>query len=252
MPRLLGAYQFDFVAAIQPATGTASNIAEYAYQLPAGVRPNRYASGPFCKFHLHGLPTAPGVYAIIVGDDPKYIGSCENLSDRFGANGYGYIAARNCHSDGQATNCKINSLVLASVKAGESIAVWFHACARPKTVEADVIARLHPPWNGRQKRATMPSDLTPNVGPQGAAAERFRRALQYEFARAAGLGLASISIRAGDLHRTVGGYPGKSHRMPVCCHAMKSMMGSGDTVLVSPPSGLGASLTIEYGLPRPA
>lgn len=250
MTRNFGAYRFEFVAAARPATDAAGKIVEYAYKLPAGVRPNRYGLGPFCRFQLEGAATGSGVYAITVGDDLKYIGECENLSERFGPNGYGYIAARNCFSDGQATNCKVNSLILASAKAGDSIGVWFHPTTRRMAVEAQLVDELRPPWNGRRGSGTARSIHTPVMRSSVPTVEIFRRTLEREFAKAGRAGLGSVIIRAGDLHRTVGGYPGNKHRMPVCCQVMKSLIRPGDNVLETPRSGAGASLTIEYRLPR--
>jgi 5-methylcytosine-specific restriction protein A len=63
-------------------------------------------------------------------------------------------------------------------------------------------------------------------------------------------GLSKIAVNSGDLHRQVGGYPGPNHRMPMCCAAMRSEMRNGDKIIQSPPKGNGASLTIEYQLPR--
>jgi 5-methylcytosine-specific restriction protein A len=53
-------------------------------------------------------------------------------------------------------------------------------------------------------------------------------------------------ITAGQLHRDVGGYPGPSHRMPVCCSVMRQEMSHRDKVVAEPPKGAGASLTISY------
>ena len=62
------------------------------------------------------------------------------------------------------------------------------------------------------------------------------------------LNLTNIEINSGELHRKLGGYPGKNHRMPVCCHAMRKMMREGDVIISQPPKGNGASLTIRYFL----
>ena len=78
-------------------------------------------------------------------------------------------------------------------------------------------------------------------------AETFRKALQRVFAEAKG---SFVDVTSGDLHRLVGGYPGRSHKMPVCCDVMRMAMQSGDTILASPPKGRGATLTIRYILPR--
>lgn len=63
-------------------------------------------------------------------------------------------------------------------------------------------------------------------------------------------GLAHVDVKAGDLHRGVGGYPGHNHRMPVCCEVMLRKMKTGDTVLNEPPKGKGASLELRYKIPR--
>ncbi len=55
-----------------------------------------------------------------------------------------------------------------------------------------------------------------------------------------------IDLNAGEIHRTLGGYPGKNHRMPICCKAMRSLMASDDMILYQPSKGNGASLTVRY------
>ena len=252
MTKNFGSYQFNFVAEIHLDTDRAGNIIEYSYELPRSIRPNRYAAGPFCRFDMHGATAGPGVYAITVGGELKYVGECEDLSHRFGPNGYGYIAARNCHSDGQATNCKVNALILVCARVGDVIRVWFHQARRHKAIEGELIDELRPPWNGRQRSGDRNSGRISKMENMMRPAGVFRAALEQEFTSAVGLGLRSITIRAGDLHRAVGGYPGKNHRMPLCCEVMRSAMQSGDKVLENPSSGAGASLRIEYRLRRRA
>jgi 5-methylcytosine-specific restriction protein A len=83
-------------------------------------------------------------------------------------------------------------------------------------------------------------------------ARDFQIALEREFADAQQAGRASVEINAGTLHRQIGAYPGRDHRMPVCCRVMRSRLRAGlDEIVDSPPSGQGASLTIRYRLPRP-
>lgn len=250
MTRKLGVYQFEFVAEVHPATDGAGKIVEYVHRLPRGIQPNRYASGPFCKFELEVEATGPGVYAITLGNDIKYVGETENLPERFGPKGYGYIAARNCHGDGQATNCKINSIILRYAKLGHSIKLWFHQTRHRKAVESELIAQLRPPWNGRV--GSTKAHRYPALGPAqpAATADAFREALERELARATRLGLRSVRIRAGDLHHAVGGYPSTDHRMPLCCQIMIATMRQDDRILESPPSSTGANLTVEFRLPR--
>jgi 5-methylcytosine-specific restriction protein A len=78
----------------------------------------------------------------------------------------------------------------------------------------------------------------------------FETALQRILAGAAAAGQPSVTVNAGELHATVGGYPGPNHRMPLCCQVMKDAMRPSDAVLHSPPSGQGATLTVQYRLPR--
>lgn len=61
-------------------------------------------------------------------------------------------------------------------------------------------------------------------------------------------GLDYLDITSGDLHRKVGGYPGRNHSMPTCCNVMRSLMKPNDEVLQSPLKGKGATLTIRYYL----
>jgi hypothetical protein len=46
-------------------------------------------------------------------------------------------------------------------------------------------------------------------------------------------GKATADMNAGDLHKRVGGYPGKNHRMPVCCGVMRGSLAPdvGDVIL---------------------
>ena len=84
-----------------------------------------------------------------------------------------------------------------------------------------------------------------------ATAEDFRSALSSLLDEANRLGFSYIAITAGALHRRVGGYPGTEHRMPICCAAMRGVMGPSDRIVEQPPSGNGASLLIQFALPRP-
>jgi hypothetical protein len=55
-----------------------------------------------------------------------------------------------------------------------------------------------------------------------------------------------VEVISGDLHRQVGEYPGRNHKMPTCCNVMKSMMKSNDEIISEPPKGKGATLKIKY------
>ena len=72
------------------------------------------------------------------------------------------------------------------------------------------------------------------------------------FSHASVAGEKFVDVKAGDLHKIVGWYPGPNHRMPICCRVMREEMQPGDFVVEEPPKGAGASLTIRYFLPRAA
>ena len=210
---------------------------------------------------LSAAPRAPGVYAIFVDAELRYIGECQDLAARFGSSGYGKIQPRNCHHDGQSTNYKLNSRVLAAARRGEVANVWFCHTPDHKTMEQQLLAAVETPWNGRGgggKNAPRRRGRPSNSGSRPASArprqgtfkEEFRRALMEVLARAAAEGAEVLEVRVGDFHRQQGGYPGPNHRMPSCCSAMRSLMDSCDRFVYQPPRGNGASLTIEYRLPR--
>lgn len=80
--------------------------------------------------------------------------------------------------------------------------------------------------------------------------DEFRRELSARFRRAVERNATSLEVNSGELHRSLGGYPGPNHQMPSCCDVMHEATGKDDEIVTSPPSGRGASLTIRYRIPR--
>ena len=80
--------------------------------------------------------------------------------------------------------------------------------------------------------------------------EDFQAALDKIFALAEEQGLTAVAVKSGNLHRLVGDYPRRNHRMPLCCHVMRKNMSYDDEILNKPPRGKGASLVILYKMPR--
>jgi len=78
----------------------------------------------------------------------------------------------------------------------------------------------------------------------------FQRELRSQFRLAERSGERTIEVNSGDLHRGLGGYPGLNHQMPSCCEAMYNEARMSDEIIMRPPKGKGASLTIRYYLPR--
>ncbi len=261
--RSLARHEFWLVGPLQIRRTADGELDQYTHHFETEVRTNAHGVGPFCYMGLPAAPNAAGVYAILVGGELRYIGECQDLAGRFGPRGYGQIHPRNCHHDGQSTNCKINASVLEAAKIGLKASVWFCPCEERSALESELISHFSPLWNGRRPSTTQgieePASPTRQV-PQrrtrstGRAPRKkdFEKALIALLAEAQCGEEAVIRIRAGDLHTHVGRYPGPDHRMPSCCAAMRSLMESGDRFVYKPPRGDGARLTVEYRLPRPS
>ena len=78
--------------------------------------------------------------------------------------------------------------------------------------------------------------------------DHFRHELSAQLGRAAAQNFADVLINSGELYRSLGGYPGSVHGMPVCCDAMEAEIMPGDVVLVEKCTGSG--MTVRYYLPR--
>jgi hypothetical protein len=94
--------------------------------------------------------------------------------------------------------------------------------------------------------ASTANDSTAKLDASPPTAQGFAREIEAFRDRARSEGKESITLTAGEVHRRVGGYPGPTHRMPVCCAAMRRAMGPRDAIVTAPPRGNGASLTIRY------
>ena len=81
-------------------------------------------------------------------------------------------------------------------------------------------------------------------------AAAFEAEIRRRWRAAEEAGADFVDVRAGDVHRSVGGYPGPGQRMPDCYYVMRRMMTAGDVELTEPPRGAGATLVVRYKLPR--
>lgn len=143
-------YAFKYICDIEPERNDNGAVRtfspHYRYKDADLLALNKYGTGPFCKFKvLRGIAKS-GVYAFVVDERVQYIGECENLSNRFNM-GYGNISPRNCFTGGQETNCRINSLVFASVAEGLEITLWFHETDNYKEVERVLRKQEKLAWN---------------------------------------------------------------------------------------------------------
>ena len=119
------------------------------YEGAENTRLNRYGEGPFCRFTVKDLPSTSGVYALTVDGVVAYVGKADNLTQRWGPQGYGNISPRNCYVGGQSTNCKVNNYILLCTREDRRTDLWIHETSDAGSVEAKVIRELDPPWNGQ-------------------------------------------------------------------------------------------------------
>lgn len=112
---------------------------------------NEWGDRPYRRFWLDAPDIAHhrGVYAFASAGVVKYIGRSRDPFRRRIEQGYGYIAPRACFLDGQSTNCKVNSL---ANQAWPDVDYFVHVEEdeeRLMALEADLIMRYSPEWNGR-------------------------------------------------------------------------------------------------------
>ncbi len=148
---------FVHAAAIEPERDPDGALLELTpqsrYASATAMRLNRYGSGPFCRFFIEGLPRTSGVYVVTVDNVPVYVGVAVNLAKRWGPAGYANISPRACYENGQSTNCKVNKYLLRAAREGCQIDLWIHENPDPAPIEASLISRIDPPWNGHRPRS---------------------------------------------------------------------------------------------------
>lgn len=158
---IIDGLEFTFVSLIKPGRDESGKVLEYSpagrYHNRKALPLNKWGSGPFCYFRLESPRSWEhlGVYAIVDRNGKVlYVGKCtgrtSTLAKRFNS-GYGIISPKNCYSDGQSTNCRVNHLVLEATLAGDALSLVFHQTRTGKeasSVEASLISDIgKPPWN---------------------------------------------------------------------------------------------------------
>lgn len=143
--------------------------------------------------------------------------------------------------------------IASAIDVRKSVDALVAATDTLKEKTAEAIGKLEATVK-REKREEKPPEAEPAKKPEDRrlppTTEDFQSELDKVFAKAQQEGKPFIEVKSGDLHRSVGGYPGPNHRIPLCCTVMKRTMKPGDEILRQPPSGLGATLAIRFELPR--
>lgn len=262
MKKLLG-YDFEFVQDIQPVLDRYGRILEYSpqgqYDKWDSFKLNKYGSGTFCRFSIHPKWSGvSGVYAVFIDDKLAYIGQASDFAKRFNM-GYGNISPRNCYIGGQSTNCKINKLVLNSIKAGKRVSVYFHITNAYNQVESELIKYYKPPYNDSLaepvreytriawNQAEFSPKTTSNViyknKTKNPSIAEVRKFIQNEIKTARAQGKKELLIRSGDIHKRLN----MSNAYPTVCSAMRTLEGECKYEIVEEPrKGNGSRLVFRY------
>ena len=256
-------YDFEFVQDINPVLDNYGKINEFfpqeRYKNKDNLELNNHGDGAFCKFAIHPRWSGvSGVYAFYIDDTLAYIGQALDLAKRFNM-GYGTIAPRNCYVRGQSTNCKINKLVLNSIKANKKVSLYFHMTHNFNEVERELIQHYNPEYNGVLKydlyageSNPVSSNLTsaratkvviPNKNSRNPSIADVRAFIQNEIKMAKENGHSDITIQSGTIHKKLN----MINAMPTVCSAMRTLNGNYSyEVIESPPKGNGSRLIFKY------
>lgn len=130
---------------------------------PVGRLRHEYGDGPFAKLRMPPLPNAPGLYVWVADGAPVYVGqTVGTLRSRLGSNGYATISTYNTlarqpgrTNGGQQTNCRVNALANALLRAGGELELWYRVTAPDEAKQAEALfmgAHGLPPWNRQDRR----------------------------------------------------------------------------------------------------
>jgi len=147
-------YKFRLIEEILPEKDNSGRIKEFRpkdkYKNIKNLRLSKYGLGPFCSFKiLKKHKNKTGVYLIVINNELKYVGICEDLYQRFNS-GYGNISPRNCYLKGQSTNCKINLKILKEAEKSNRINLYFLETKDVHNIEEMIIDNYKPEWNSKK------------------------------------------------------------------------------------------------------
>lgn len=151
-------HSFEFVDSISVERNEAGLVdiktPQIRYEKSDEYSVHRYGWGPFCKFSVDTSEYigSEGVYIFTAGYEIKYVGETVDIHNRIQP-GYGNISPKNCFEGGQQTNCRINHLILETVRNGGQVSLWVKETQDRKRQETELIEQCDPPWNKASARS---------------------------------------------------------------------------------------------------
>lgn len=139
------------------------SLDKYPVETTAGRLRHVYGDGPFAVLRMPALPASPGLYLWCLSGAPVYVGQTRGtLRSRLGPNGYSRISTYNTFArepgrtnGGQQTNCRINGMANAELRAGQELTLWYRVTAATEALEAETEWMRRnglSPWNRQDRR----------------------------------------------------------------------------------------------------
>lgn len=252
-------YGFEYAQDLEPVLNRDGSIREFApqesYAKKTQVALNKYGAGTFCRFSI--LPkwgSISGVYAFYIDDALVYVGQALDFLQRFNV-GYGNISARCCFVGGQSTNCKINQVVMNSVKEGKKVSVYFYITNDYHQVEERLIKHYNPKYNtmlrsdinlpkssSNRNQVKVPMQSSKGQNP---SIDVVRKYIQKKISESKGSGMKDCIVQSGKIHSELN----MKNALPTVCSAMRSLNGDYEyDIIEQPPKENGSRLIFNYKL----
>lgn len=256
-------YDFQLVQEIEPVRDRYGKVQEF-YPLKGNLdyessAIHKYGNGPFCRFSIDPSKWngVSGVYAFFIDGELVYIGQALNLAQRFNQ-GYGYISTRSCLIGGHSTNCKINQVVLETVRDNKNVELYFCTTGDFHRIERELIGHFNPMFNSslrtdRNQSANVNSTKTHNISctdnkkPRGSTSNpsvhEVRKYIQNQIMLVKSQGKNELVVRSGEIHNALN----MVSAMPTVCSAMRTLPADYKYVVIDqPPKGNGSRLVFKY------
>lgn len=128
-------------------------LGEFLYDLKMGGDDfylrflNQYGDDVYCDFSVAESLKTKGLYLFAVRDEIRYLGRTHEPFAKRINQGYGHLSPKNCYKDGQATNCRLNSLIAQYWKELACYVCPLEDDDEIDSLERTLIRQLQPEWN---------------------------------------------------------------------------------------------------------
>ena len=139
-------FNFDFICDLAPenAGGAAvSDLPRKDSRIDSAERGHHSC----CRFRIPAGRANRGVYVLTVGNELRYVGSCQSLADRFDDSD-NQSPRRKQTGDARGRASRIDRHILAEARKGRVVKLWFLESSCHKQIERIFRRDMRCPWNG--------------------------------------------------------------------------------------------------------